>query len=113
MIELDNDNRLKYNKNNIPRIKRFLHEMDGIPLRDIWSDISNIQNKEKLKYATQKPVKLLERIIKLYSNENALCLDIFAGSGTLGRACKNLKRDYLLFDINEDGKKIFENSIIS
>ena len=113
MIELDNDNRLKYNKNNIPRVKRFLQEMDGIPLRDIWSDISNIQNKEKLKYATQKPVKLLERIIKLYSNENALCLDIFAGSGTLGRACKNLKRDYLLFDINEDGKKIFENSIIS
>jgi DNA modification methylase len=113
MIELDNNNRLKYNKNNIPRVKRFLDEMDGIPLRDIWCDISNIQNKEKMNYATQKPVKLLERIIKLYSNENALCLDIFAGSGTLGRACKNLKRDYLLFDINEDGKKIFENSIIS
>ena len=47
MIELDNNNRLKYNKNNIPRVKRFLDEMDGIPLRDVWCDISNIQNKEK------------------------------------------------------------------
>jgi len=111
MINLDKDNRLYYNKKNIPRIKRFLDEMDGIPLRDIWCDINNTQIKEKLKYATQKPVKLLERIISLYSNETDLCLDIFAGSGTLGRACINKKRNYLLFDINSDGKIIFDKSI--
>jgi len=111
MEELHKDNRLQYNNKNIPRIKRFLDEMDGIPLRDIWDDIANIQSKEKLKYATQKPVKLLERIVTLYSDEKSLCLDIFAGSGTLGRACKNLNRDYILFDINEDGKKLFEKSI--
>lgn len=111
MIELDNDNRLSYNKKNIPRIKRFLDEMNGIPLRDIWCDINNTQIGEKLKYATQKPVKLLERIISLYSNDNDLCLDIFAGSGTLGRACINKKRQYLLFDINPDGKSIFDKSI--
>jgi len=111
MINLDKDNRLYYNKKNIPRIKRFLDEMDGIPLRDIWCDINNTQIKEKLKYATQKPVKLLERIISLYSNETDLCLDIFAGSGTLGRACINKKRNYLLFDINSDGKLIFDKSI--
>ena len=111
MIELDNDDRLCYNKHNIPRIKRFLDEMDGIPLRDIWCDINNTQLGEKLKYATQKPVKLLERIVKLYSNEGDVCLDIFAGSGTLGRACINEKRKYLLMDINPDGKIIFDTSI--
>jgi adenine-specific DNA-methyltransferase len=111
MIGLDNDNRLEYNKNQIPRIKRFLHEMDGIPLRDVWCDINNTQGGEKLQYATQKPVKLLERIIDLYSNENDICMDIFAGSGTLGRACINKNRKYVLIDINEEGKNIFIQSI--
>ncbi len=111
MKELDEDNRLEYNKDNIPRIKRFLDEMEGIPIRDIWDDISNIQRGEKMPYATQKPVKLLERIVKMYSNEDDTCLDIFAGSGTLGRACKNLKRKYILFDINEYGKELFIKSI--
>ena len=111
MKELDADNRLKYNKDEIPRIKRFLDEMEGIPVRDIWDDINNIQRGEKMPYATQKPVKLLERIVKMYSNEEQICLDIFAGSGTLGRACKNLKRKYILFDINEYGKELFVKSI--
>ena len=112
MQKLHDDNRLQYNKKGIPRIKRFLDEMEGIPLRDLWCDINNTQSGEKLKYATQKPVKLLERILELYSNENDLCLDIFAGSGTLGRACINKNRKYLLLDINEEGKKIFESSIL-
>lgn len=112
MEKLDKDNRLEYNKNNIPRIKRFLDEMDGIPLRDIWTDINNTQSGEKINYATQKPVKLLERILKLYSNENSICMDIFAGSGTLGRASISLNRKYILFDINKNGKKIFKKSII-
>ena len=85
--------------------------MNGIPLRDMWCDIKNTQSGEKLIYATQKPVKLLERIVKLYSNEGDICLDIFAGSGTLGRACINLKRKYLLLDINPHGKIIFHKSI--
>jgi DNA modification methylase len=108
---LHNENRLEYNKDGIPRIKRFLDEMEGIPLRDIWTDINNIQSGEKINYATQKPVKLLERIVKLYTNENNLCLDIFAGSGTLGRACINTKRNYILVDINIKGKELFQDSI--
>ena len=111
MGKLDREDRLSYNKKGIPRVKRFLDEMEGIPLRDMWIDITNVQGREKLKYATQKPVKLLERIVQLYSNEGGICLDIFAGSGTLGRACIHMKRKYILFDINEDGKKIFEKSI--
>jgi len=113
MKTLHDDNRLEYNKEGVPRIKRYLDEMEGVPLRDIWCDINNVQSGEKINYATQKPVKLLERILKLYSNENALCLDIFAGSGTLGRACISSHRNYILIDINEKGKELFLESMAS
>lgn len=111
MEKLDIENRLEYNKEGLPRIKRFLDEMEGIPLRDIWSDINNVQSGEKINYATQKPIKLIERIVKLYTNEQDVCLDIFAGSGTLGRACINTNRNYILFDINNKGKEIFLESL--
>jgi DNA modification methylase len=105
---LHDDNRLEYNTAGIPRIKRFLDEMEGIPVRDTWDDISSIQNGEKTKYATQKPIKLLERILALYSCEGDLCMDPFAGSGTLGRACKLMKREYILFDINPEAKMVYD-----
>lgn len=111
MQKLHDENRLEYNKIGIPRIKRYIKEMSGIPLKDVWDDISSIQRGEKLNYATQKPVKLLERLLTLYTNTNANCIDFFAGTGTLGRACINMDRNYTLIDINDGGKKIFEDSI--
>lgn len=112
MQELHDDNRLEYNKKGIPRFKKYLSEMKGIPVRDLWTDINQIQSGEKLDYATQKPVKLLERIVKMYSNSGDLVVDPFAGSGTTGRACLKLNRNYVLIDINEKAKKIFEESIV-
>ena len=108
--QMDANNRLEYNKQGIPRIKRFLDEMKGIPIRDVWDDISSIQGGEKLDYATQKPIKLLERVINIYSNEGDLVLDPFAGSGTTGRACIKLNRKYLLMDKNEKGRRVWEGS---
>jgi DNA modification methylase len=110
MKSLHDDNRLEYNEKGIPRIKRFIDEMQGIPIRDTWDDISSIQNGEKTNYATQKPIKLLERIVSLYSKEGDLCLDPFGGSGTLGRACKKMKREFILFDINPEAKKVFDKA---
>lgn len=111
MITLHNENRLEYNRVGIPRIKRYVDEMEGIPIRDTWDDIPSIQGKEKLQYATQKPVSLLKRILKLYTSEGDLCMDPFAGSGVLGRACIELGRNYILFDINEQGREIFYKSL--
>lgn len=111
MQELHNEGRLKYNKDGIPRIKRYKTEMNGVPLRDVWTDISSVQNGEKLNYATQKPIKLLERLLDLYTQKGDLCLDPFAGSGTLGRACIKKNRNYLLMDINKKGKSVFNKSI--
>jgi DNA modification methylase len=110
MEVLHQDHRLEYNDRGIPRIKRFVDEMEGIPIRDTWDDISSIQNGEKTRYATQKPVKLLERIVMIYSAPGDTCMDPFAGSGTLGRACAHLKRNYILFDINPEAKKVFEGT---
>jgi DNA modification methylase len=111
MLRLHNEDRLHYSDKGIPRFKKYLHEMDGIPVRDMWIDVGQIQNGEKLDYATQKPVKLLERIIDIYSTEGDLVLDPFGGSGSLGRAAINRNRNYLLFDINQKGKDLFLNSI--
>jgi len=110
MQQLHDENRLEYNSSGVPRIKRYVSEMEGLPVRDVWDDISSIQNGEKTKYATQKPVKLLERIVMLYTEKGDLCLDPFAGSGTLGRACKNLGRNFILFDINPEAKEVFHTT---
>ena len=104
MQALHEDDRLQYNQRGVPRIKRFLEEMEGIPIRDLWIDINQIQGSEKLNYPTQKPVKLLERIVQLYSDEGDLVLDPFAGSGTTAHAAALHNRRYLMIDINENGK---------
>lgn len=118
MQELHDDHRLEYNAAGIPRIKRFADEMEGIPVRDTWDDLSNIQQGEKTRYATQKPVKLLERILALYSEPGDVCMDPFAGSGTLGRAILHMngtddekKRKYILLDINPEGKEVFMSTL--
>ena len=111
MQELHDDDRLVYNQNGVPRVKRYVHELDGIPITDLWIDISNTQSGEKVNYATQKPIKLLDRIINMYSNENDLVVDIFAGSGTTGVSAIKNKRKYFLCDINQNEKKIFDKRI--
>lgn len=110
---LHDENRLVYSSSGIPRIKRFLDEMDGVPIKDVWDDINSLQGAEKLGYATQKPIKLLERIILLYTLKGDLVVDCFAGSGTTGRACIKLGRNYILMDLSSKGKKIFQASIKS
>ena len=108
MQKLHDEERLEYNKNGLPRIKRYVDELDGIPLTDLWTDINQIQGNEKVDYATQKPIKLLDRIINLYSNKNDLVVDIFAGSGTTGLSAIKNNRNFFLCDINVHGKEIFE-----
>jgi len=60
----------------VPAQKRYLDEMPGVPLQDLWLDLQPIQSQsaEGLAYATQKPEALLERIIKLSSNTGDLIL---------------------------------------
>jgi DNA modification methylase len=81
--------------------KIYLHESEGKPAMDLWDDIASIaQGSEERRYPTAKPVKLLERLITMTTDEGDLVLDPMAGSGTTGVACKNLKREYILMDQN-------------
>ena len=85
----------------VPRYKRFLDEMKGIAVTDIWSDIFNInsQAQERLGYPTQKPEALLERILKASSNEGDIVLDPFCGCGTTVQVAQRLNRRWIGIDI--------------
>ena len=85
----------------IPRQKRYLDEQEGIPLQDIWTDVSPIpaQGNERLGYPTQKPEALLERIIEASSNEGDLVLDPFCGCGTTIAVAHRLNRRWIGIDI--------------
>ena len=73
-------------------------------LSNVWTDISPIVpwSKERVKHPTQKPLQLMERIITIFSNENDLVLDCFAGSGSTGVASKNLNRNFIIIEKDEN-----------
>lgn len=85
---------------SVPQKKRYLDESAGVPLQDIWTDIAPIQGGalEKLDYPTQKPERLLERIILSSSNPDDLVLDAFAGSGTTLAIGEKLGRRWIGID---------------
>ena len=75
----------------------------GVPLSDVWEiPYLNPKAKERVGYPTQKPIILLEQIIKLVTDENDVVLDPFMGSGTTLVASKLLNRQYLGFDIKNN-----------
>jgi site-specific DNA-methyltransferase (adenine-specific) len=63
---------------------------------------NNQYDQSKSSHPTQKPVDLLEYLIKTYSNEHDLILDNCAGSGSTGLACQNTKRQFILIEKNTD-----------
>jgi len=73
-------------------------EKGKLPTDTWWLTIVSPTGKEKLGYPTQKPIKLLERIITASSPKGGLVLDFFAGSGTTGHAALNLGRKFILVD---------------
>jgi DNA modification methylase len=76
----------------VPAYKRYLDEGKGTPLGSVWDDIGPVQGMgdESLGYPTQKPLKLLERIIEVSSRPNDIVLDAFCGCGTALVAAQNL-----------------------
>ncbi len=97
--------RIKLGKNGAP-IKRcrimFLDEMPGVPMSDVWTDISYVAggSDESENYPTQKPRKLIERIIATSSRPGDLVLDCFMGSGTTQEVAMRLGLRFIGADIN-------------
>ncbi|MHB1244150.1 MAG: site-specific DNA-methyltransferase [Gaiellaceae bacterium] len=85
----------------VPQYKRYLDEMPGVPLQDVWSDVRPIgaQAAERLGYPTQKPEALLERIVQASSNPGDVVLDPFCGCGTTIAVAQKLGRPWIGIDI--------------
>jgi DNA modification methylase len=85
----------------VPQYKRYLDEMPGVGVQNLWDDLPNINNRsnEMLGYGTQKPEALLERILKASSNEGDVVLDPFCGCGTTVQVAQRLNRRWIGIDI--------------
>lgn len=85
--------------------RQYLDESTGTSFGDVWNDIMSFQqastSAEYLKYPTQKPELLLERIIKASSNEGDIVADFFAGSGTTLAAAEKLSRKWIGSDLGK------------
>jgi len=71
-----------------------------LPTDTWWHTIVATNSKEKTGYPTQKPIGVLNRIIRASSDPGDTVLDFFAGSGTTGASCLNLDRNFILIDNN-------------
>ena len=86
----------------------------GVPLSDVWEiPYLNPKAKERVGYPTQKPIILLEQIIKLVTDKNDVVLDPFMGSGTTLVASKILNRQYIGFDISKEALSLTEDRLKS
>jgi len=111
MAELEKAGKIEYTKKGCPRLIRYLDEMKGNKCPDIWADIKIAQKAERLPYPTQKPLALLERIIKASSNPGNLVLDPFCGCGTAVHAAQKLGRNWIGIDITHLAISLIEKRL--
>lgn len=103
-----------FNNNDIDRIPYMAPGLVGpekaakgkLPTDTWWHTIVGTNSKEKTGYPTQKPIGILNRIIRASSNPGDTVLDFFAGSGTTGASCIELKRNFILIDHNEQSMQV-------
>ncbi|MCY3908382.1 MAG: DNA methyltransferase [Anaerolineaceae bacterium] len=104
MKQLDAEGRIWYpaSKQGRLALKRYLNEMPGRSLDANWADINPLgsQAKERVGYPTQKPLALLERIIKAGSEAGDVVFDPFCGCGTACIAAERLERQWLGIDLS-------------
>lgn len=93
---------IQTNPGTVPMQKKLLEDSKGVQVGTWWDDISMIRgfSSEKEDYPTQKPEKLIERIIEATTNEGDLVFDCFMGAGSTQAAAVNTRRRYIGADIN-------------
>jgi site-specific DNA-methyltransferase (adenine-specific) len=95
------EERIFFSSGNRPRLLTPLSQLAGVSVRDVWTDIDpiNAAAAERLGYPTQKPLALLERVIRASSNAGDVVLDPFCGCGTAVEAAQRLGRSWIGIDI--------------
>ncbi len=101
MQKLEDAGKIYYSRTGTPRLKQYLDEQLGVHIQSIWDDIPPVtsQAAERLGYPTQKPLKLLERIVTTSSNPGDVVLDPFCGCGTAIAAAQKLERRWIGIDV--------------
>lgn len=116
MEHLDREGRIHFSKSKTGRLrlKSFADELKGMPIQNLWDDVTQIgaHSAERLGYPTQKPLALTERIIKASSNEGDLVLDPFCGCGTALHAAESLGRNWIEIDISSFATGLVRDRIV-
>ena len=94
-------------------LREYLHESEGAPVQDVWTDIPRIGNtaSERIGYPTQKPLVLLERIIQASSNEGDVVLDPFCGCATACIAAERLGRQWIGIDLSAKAVELVQHRL--
>jgi DNA modification methylase len=111
MEKFKSEGRLYFPKSGgTPNFKRYLDEMPGVGLQNIWDDIKVLQSQsaERIGYPTQKPEALLDRILKMASNEGDTVLDPFVGGGTTIAVAEKTNRKWIGIDQSVQAVKVTE-----
>lgn len=112
MEKFEAEGRIVYRRTGMPVYKRYLDEMPGVPLHDVWTDIRlSSSDKERLGYPTQKPIELLERVLNASTNPGDVVLDPFCGCGTTVHAAQKLGRPWIGIDITHLAISLIEKRL--
>lgn len=107
------EGRIVYTSNGYPFVKRYLDEMPGKPVQSLWTDLIPPRSSRELTgYPTQKPEKLLARIIQASSNPGDIVADFYCGSGTTLVVAEKLGRLWLGCDSSELAIKIAKERMV-
>lgn len=95
--------KIVFSKNGIPSVKRYLEEVEGHKLSDLWTNVKPMSSQatERTDYPTQKPESLLETVLKASSNPGDIVADFFAGSGTTLAVAEKLGRKWIGSDLGK------------
>lgn len=108
------ENKIVFTSSGYPFIKKYLDDMSGKNVQSIWDDcIPPRKSSELTGYATQKPEKLLERIISASSDENSIVADFYGGSGTAAFVAKKLGRSWITCDFGSSAGAIAKKRMLS
>ena len=109
MIAMAQEGRIAYTRTGTPCYKRYLDEMLGVPVQNDWTNIMPPSKAESMRYPTQKPLALLERIVNASSNEGDVVLDPFCGCATALIAAEKLERQWIGIDLSPKARELVSN----
>jgi adenine-specific DNA-methyltransferase len=114
LTEMDAQGLIEISKTGVPAYRKLLEDSEGVRIGTIWLDAKQLPDSEKMDYPTQKPSTVLDKIIKIASNEGDLVADFFCGSGTTGAVAEKLGRRWIMADlgrfaIHTGRKRMIEN----